>query len=62
MMPADDTIAFLRIVLVRSEAAGSVLEFDPYALLAITGVSIRNAIGIGRSDFLDSELKPFSDP
>jgi hypothetical protein len=61
VVPANDAVALLRVVTVRSEAAGPELELDPDPFLTLAGVAIRDAVREARTDFLDSKLQPLGD-
>jgi hypothetical protein len=61
VIPAHDTITFLRVVLMCSEVARSEFKLDPHPLFAVASVPVGDAIGIGGADLLDSELQPLRD-
>jgi hypothetical protein len=56
-MPAHDAIAQVRIVAWQFETARPVFKFDSHSLLGVAAVLIGDAVGVGRSDFLDAEFQ-----
>lgn len=59
MMPANNAVAFFRVVAMRPEAARSKLKLNPDSLFGVARVPVGNAIRITCANFFDAELQPF---
>jgi hypothetical protein len=61
MIPADNAITVLGIVLVCSEVTRSKLKFDLDQFLSVASVTVGNTVGVSSPYFFDSELQLCSD-